>query len=127
MTGANLHTLRLAKCWTQEELAFKAGCSRSYVSQMEAGLRVGSRATLRKLANALDCAASELLDEEPTDVVPKSRKSAGKPKAATTAKSSTPRQGRIAFEFQVLQDRRRQLVADLGIVDAKLEVLLRVI
>lgn len=127
MTGENLHTLRLARGWTQEELALKAGCSRSYVSQMEAGARVGSRATLRKLANALDCAASELLDEEPTIPLPQSRKSGGKPKAATEVKFSPPRQGRIAFEFQVLQDRRRQLVADLGMVDAKIEMLLRVI
>ncbi len=107
---------------TQQELAEKVGLSRSYISQMQTGVRTGSGPTLRKLAAALGCTLSELLGEERRQPP---KKAAARP-APMPARASN-RECRAVAEFQLLQDHRRRLVADLSVVDAKLETLLRVL
>lgn len=107
---------------TQQELADKVGLSRSYISQMQTGVRTGSGPTLRKLAAALGCTLSELLGEERRRVPPKAD-----PRPTPVPPRSSNRECRAVAEFQLLQDRRRRLVADLSVVDAKLETLLRIL
>ena len=47
---------------TQAELAERAGSRAAYISQIETGKREGSKAMLRKLANALDVELADLLE-----------------------------------------------------------------
>lgn len=60
--GNRLRQLRAATDLTQEELAAKAGFSRSYYNEIETGKRNISLLNLHKLANCLNVSLSELLD-----------------------------------------------------------------
>jgi DNA-binding XRE family transcriptional regulator len=60
----HLRTLRLERCLTQEELAAKAGFSRSYYNEIETGKRNISLLNLAKLARCLEVPLSELLHIE---------------------------------------------------------------
>lgn len=51
---------------TQQELAEKAGISKPYLSQIEAGKRKGSTAVLSALANALGLTLDDLVDNGTT-------------------------------------------------------------
>jgi len=62
--GNRLRHCRLTKDLTQEDLAAKAGFSRSYYTEIETGKRNISLLNLRKLANCLEISLSELLDIE---------------------------------------------------------------
>ncbi|MET0183649.1 MAG: helix-turn-helix transcriptional regulator [Caulobacterales bacterium] len=53
--------LRLAKGWSQEELADEAGLHRTYVSGVERGVRNPTIEVLERFADALGVTASELL------------------------------------------------------------------
>ena len=64
----NLRRLRHAKGLSQDDLAYEAEVSRSYLSQLEKGAFYASLKILEKLAKVLDVEAAELLRS------PKSRK-----------------------------------------------------
>ena len=59
--AANLRRLRHAKGLSQDELAYEAKVSRSYLSQLEKGLFYASLKIIGKLATVLDVDPTELL------------------------------------------------------------------
>lgn len=59
--ASNVQRLRSEKAWTQESLAFEAEVDRTYVSQIERGLKNPSLLILHKMARALDSTVVELL------------------------------------------------------------------
>ena len=59
--GTNLRRLREAKGLSQEAFAFEAGIHRTYVSDIERGVRNPTITVVENLAIALGVAASELL------------------------------------------------------------------
>ena len=60
--GERLRQLRMARHLTQEEMAAKAGFSRSYYNEIETGKRNISLLNLHKLAQCLEISISELLN-----------------------------------------------------------------
>ncbi len=60
--GVALRQLRTRKGWSQEALAAHADLNRSYVGDLERSLAVPSLGTLEKLAAALDCKPSSLIE-----------------------------------------------------------------
>ncbi|MBW8304165.1 MAG: helix-turn-helix domain-containing protein [Brevundimonas sp.] len=60
--GKNVRTLRDREELSQEELAFRAGMKRSYLSDLERGTRNPSVRALGRLADALGVAPSRLLE-----------------------------------------------------------------
>jgi DNA-binding XRE family transcriptional regulator len=60
--GEHLRQLRTARQLTQEELAAKAGFSRSYYNELETGKRNISLLNLHKIALCLDLPLTGLLD-----------------------------------------------------------------
>jgi transcriptional regulator with XRE-family HTH domain len=60
--GARLRELREQRGETQESLADATGFSRPYISNMESGIKVPSLTTLIRLALALDCEVTDLVD-----------------------------------------------------------------
>lgn len=56
-----LRAWREYRSLTQEQLARACGVSKPFISQIESGRRVGSAATLRKLARALEVPVGALL------------------------------------------------------------------
>tara|TARA_R110002124_G_scaffold238531_1_gene403785 strand:- start:9969 stop:10190 length:222 start_codon:yes stop_codon:yes gene_type:complete len=61
--GRNVRTIRLEAGLSQEELAFRAGLKRSYLSDLERGTRNPSVRALGRIADALGLAPSELLKD----------------------------------------------------------------
>jgi transcriptional regulator with XRE-family HTH domain len=59
--ATNLRRLRHAKGLSQDDLAYEAGVSRSYLSQIEKGVFFASLKIVGKLATALDVEPAELL------------------------------------------------------------------
>lgn len=59
--GRHLQTIRIAKGWSQEKLAFEAELDRTYVSSVERGRRNLSLINIYKLAKALGVAPQSLL------------------------------------------------------------------
>jgi transcriptional regulator with XRE-family HTH domain len=62
--GENIRHLRDVKCWSQEQLAQRAGLHRSYVGEIERGEVTASILTVEKLANAFDIPMANLLIRE---------------------------------------------------------------
>jgi transcriptional regulator with XRE-family HTH domain len=62
--GKRLRALREAACKSQGELADKAGLSRTFVNQLEAGNRDPSLSTLTRLARALGVKLEALIGAE---------------------------------------------------------------
>ncbi|MBP0598995.1 helix-turn-helix transcriptional regulator [Herbaspirillum sp. LeCh32-8] len=60
--GLNVRRARRLKEISQEELAFQAGMSRTYLSQVEGGARNISVDHMEALANALELELPRLLD-----------------------------------------------------------------
>jgi len=60
--GKNVRSLREQAGLSQEELAFRAGMKRSYVSDLERGTRNPTVRALGRLAAALNVAPSRLLE-----------------------------------------------------------------
>jgi transcriptional regulator with XRE-family HTH domain len=60
--GANVRAARLARGWTQEDLAHKTGLASVQVSRIERGRREIRLTTYLRLVRALDLAPAELLD-----------------------------------------------------------------
>ena len=59
--GNNVRKVRESKGLTQEALAFMAGLSRSYYTELELGKRNPSLLNIKKLADALSVSLSSLL------------------------------------------------------------------
>ena len=62
LLAINLQTLRRAAGLSQEELAFRAGTKRSYLSDLERGVRNPSVRLLGRLAEGLDVPPARLLE-----------------------------------------------------------------
>jgi transcriptional regulator with XRE-family HTH domain len=60
--GARLRELRIARGRTQPELAAHVGTSASNISDLERGIKVPTLTTVARLADALDCNVSELVE-----------------------------------------------------------------
>ena len=60
--GRRLRELRTVRKWSQEELAFRSGLHRTYISSVERGQRNVSLEALEKLAGALGISLSQLLE-----------------------------------------------------------------
>ncbi len=63
--GQNVRTARLARGWTQEELARRSGLATVQISRIERGRREVRITTLLRLMKAFDVTANELLDGLP--------------------------------------------------------------
>lgn len=61
LLGKNVRREREAKGLSQEELAFRAGMKRSYLSDLERGVRNPSVRVLGRLAEALSIPEAQLL------------------------------------------------------------------
>ena len=59
--GANVRKARLARGWTQEDLAHKTGLATVQVSRIERGRREVRLTTFARLVRALDVPAADLL------------------------------------------------------------------
>lgn len=59
--GNKIREYRLAKGYSQEELAFRAGLHRAYIGGVERGERNITVLTLEKIAEALECRLDSLL------------------------------------------------------------------
>lgn len=59
----HLRQSRLEKGWSQEELAERVGSDRTYISDMERGLRNPSLKTVARLAHALRVRIGNLCDD----------------------------------------------------------------
>ena len=59
--ATNLRRLRNAKGLSQDDLAYEAGVSRSYLSQLEKGSFYASLKIIGRLAEALEVEPAELL------------------------------------------------------------------
>jgi transcriptional regulator with XRE-family HTH domain len=64
--ATNLRRLRNAKAMSQDDLAYEAGVSRSYLSQLEKGTFYASLKIVGRLAEALDVEPAELLRRQKT-------------------------------------------------------------
>ena len=60
--GQNLRRLRTEKGLSQEEFAFQANIHRTYVSDIERGVRNPTIIVVDRLATALEVSASRLLE-----------------------------------------------------------------
>ena len=60
--GGNIRAARIAKGWSQEELAHQAGLHRTYVSSLERGVRNPTITVLQKIARALEVVSGSLLE-----------------------------------------------------------------
>ncbi|MDO3682016.1 helix-turn-helix domain-containing protein [Paenibacillus ehimensis] len=62
--GAKIRIHRLAKNWTQEQLAEKSNMTASYVGQLERGEKDVRISTLEKIAHALGMSVHELFSDQ---------------------------------------------------------------
>ncbi|MDO7785712.1 helix-turn-helix domain-containing protein [Desulforamulus aquiferis] len=62
LLGKNIRKIRSEKGLSQEELAFACGLHRTYISDIERGLRNVSVDNIHKIATALDILPMELLN-----------------------------------------------------------------
>lgn len=60
--GANVRAERVAKGWTQEDLAHESGLATVQVSRVERGVREIRLTTLLRLLSALELRPDKLLD-----------------------------------------------------------------
>lgn len=65
LVGKNIRLLRKQASLSQEELAFRAGIDRAYLSQIENGHRNISLMLLTQLATELNTSPADLLQEKP--------------------------------------------------------------
>lgn len=62
LLGAEIQRLRIAQGWSQEHLAEVANLHRTYISQLERGLKSPSVRVLHQIATALGVTMSVLLE-----------------------------------------------------------------
>ena len=86
VVGANVLRLRLERCLSQEELSFRSGFGRAYLSGLETGKRNPTVVTLWELAVVLDVTPAELVTPTTGD--------AGPSNTTKRAKRKTPRRNR---------------------------------
>ena len=60
--AGNIRKLRQEKQWSQEELAYRAGIDRSYLSEIESGSKNIGVMMLEQIATALDVEAADLFE-----------------------------------------------------------------
>lgn len=60
--GERLHELRTARGYTQMELAIRSKMDRSFLSDLERGVKEPTLTTLQTLADAFSLTLSEMLD-----------------------------------------------------------------
>ena len=74
--GAHLRELRVARDLSQAQLAERARSSKPFISNLERGLTTPSLGMLLRLAEALECRPSELINvfDDAPQISPKSRK-----------------------------------------------------
>ena len=65
--GQNLKRLRLDKGWSQEELAHQSGIHRTYVSDLERGVRNPTIKIVEQLALTLNVTAGTLVEDPSLD------------------------------------------------------------
>ena len=65
MVGLNIQRLRREQKLSQEELSFRSGRTRAYLSGLEAGRRNATLLTLEQLARALGVGVIDLFREPP--------------------------------------------------------------
>ena len=65
--ATNLRRIRNERCISQDDLAYEAGVSRSYLSQLEKGVFYASLKIIGTLASALNVAPAEFLKLPKTD------------------------------------------------------------
>lgn len=64
INGEKLQEIRLGKFWSRDELSEKSGIHRDHIGRLERGEGGNSRPpTVRKLAEALEVAPSELVED----------------------------------------------------------------
>jgi transcriptional regulator with XRE-family HTH domain len=90
---------------SQEELAFRAGLHRTYISGVERGARNASLQTISKLAKALDISLSEMF--EPLGQFPKSAKGNSAPDFRE-ALGSAPACRRFPEEASSEEEKKRE-------------------
>lgn len=73
--GEALRDLREDRGFAQEELALRAGIHRTYVSQLERGLKTPSLAAIEALSDVLECLPSELVERAEVVAGPRWRRS----------------------------------------------------
>lgn len=61
MLGNKIRKIRLGKKMSQEDLAFKSGLHRTYISDIERGARNVSIKNIEKIAKALNASLKELM------------------------------------------------------------------
>jgi transcriptional regulator with XRE-family HTH domain len=59
--GTHLAQIRKSKGWSQEKLALESGIARSYVGDVERGIRNIALVNICKIADTLEIEASELM------------------------------------------------------------------
>ncbi len=64
VVGSNMRALRYALKLSQEELAFRAGLDRSYISQIERGIANPSILAVARISEALGVPLSELFGQD---------------------------------------------------------------
>ena len=69
MIGNNIKKLRLAKNWTQKDLAIKSNITRESIGNYERGDRIPPSDILNKIATALQVPISDLIDNKDTDLI----------------------------------------------------------
>lgn len=62
--GAKIRIHRIAKNWTQEQLAEFSNTTASYIGQLERGEKDARMSTIEKIVNALDISIFELFNDE---------------------------------------------------------------
>lgn len=67
VVGANVLRLRLERSLSQEELSFRSGFGRAYLSGLETGKRNPTVVTLWELAVVLDVTPADLVTPVPTE------------------------------------------------------------
>ena len=72
--GKVLRQLRMEAGFTQEQFGFEADLRRTYISILELGQQQPSLASILKIANALNCSASELVAKVEAEMKLQSRK-----------------------------------------------------
>ncbi len=61
--GEEISRLRRNRGFSQEELGFQAGVHRTYVSQIERGIKSPTLSVIFKFTKALDCSAGQLITD----------------------------------------------------------------